>query len=72
MCILHISTKFCVTLSNTAEGNTVGLSGEPVVRLEGSRFFKKNKKVYISSNSVAKDESAIRFTKKDVLPFFLG
>ena len=34
----------CVNPSNTSEENTVGLSGEPVVRLEGSRFFKKIKK----------------------------
>ena len=44
MGILHISTKVCVNLSNTSEENTAGLSGEPVVRLEGSRFFKKIKK----------------------------
>ena len=46
MGILHISTKFSVNLSNTSEENTVGLSGESVVRLEGSRFFKKIKNVY--------------------------
>ena len=44
MGILHISTNFFVYLSNTLEENTAGLSGEPVVRLEGSRFFKKIKK----------------------------